>query len=398
MAHLTRVLRAALPGVLVAAAALVGLTQLDDAALASVAGRYALIAHGAGLVLGAAFHRSRVVAGILALGYLHIAHLGPVVSERFLGSGTVIVALSGMLALTRDRGVRSRAGLLQLGLGASLVGLAHTLLADPVALAAFADVRLLPAGWSGRAGVPDLTLVAGSLAVAVGLLGAVRWRGPVERALLWTQVLVLAALHPGWSGPQASLLLMAAGLILALSVLEQSYFMAYRDELTGLPARRALMRDLAEAGGTYAVAMIDVDHFKKFNDTHGHDVGDQVLQLVATKLSATRAGKAYRYGGEEFTLLFPGLARDDAVEAAEVVRRAVEEATFSLRGWNRPRKRPSGAKPKKRSRKRPRSLSVTVSMGLADSSAGEGSVEAILKKADQALYRAKEGGRNRVSV
>lgn len=169
----------------------------------------------------------------------------------------------------------------------------------------------------------------------------------------------------------AVLLLMAAGLVLTVSILEQSYSMAYREELTRLPARRALMRDLPEASGVYTIAMVDVDHFKKFNDTYGHDVGDQALQLVATRLASSREGAAYRYGGEEFTLV-----------------------------WKRPRNRPSGKdeKRKKKPKKRPRTLSVPVRIGLADSSAGGGSPEAILKKADQALYRAKEKGRNQVSL
>jgi GGDEF domain-containing protein len=224
-----------------------------------------------------------------------------------------------------------------------------------------------------------------------------RRRGPVERGLFWTFALVLAALHPELTRGESSTLLMAAGLLLSLSVLEQSYSMAYRDELTKLPGRRALMRDLAEMTPPFTIGMVDVDHFKKFNDTHGHDVGDQVLQLVATRLADAPGLQAYRYGGEEFTLLFPRLKREAAMDGAEAVRASVEAAEFSLRAWNRPRKRPPEGK-RKRRRKRPRRLSVTVSIGLADSTAGSGSPEAVLQKADQALYRAKEGGRNRVST
>jgi GGDEF domain-containing protein len=185
-------------------------------------------------------------------------------------------------------------------------------------------------------------------------------------------------------------------LLLSLSVVEQSYSMAYRDELTKLPGRRALMRELAEMTPPFTVAMVDVDHFKKFNDKHGHDVGDQVLQMVATHLAASPDATAYRYGGEEFTLVFPRLTRDESLAGAEAVRASVEEASFSLRGWTRPRKKPAEGKRKKPRRRR--SLSVTVSIGLADSSTGDGSPEVILKKADQALYRAKEEGRNRVST
>jgi diguanylate cyclase (GGDEF)-like protein len=202
---------------------------------------------------------------------------------------------------------------------------------------------------------------------------------------------------PAIGDAAAHLLLMATGLVLAISVLETSYVMAYRDELTGLPARRALMRELEQISGTYTVAMVDVDHFKQFNDKYGHDVGDQVLQLVAARLAdGPGGGKAYRYGGEEFTLLYPGRARDAALPHAEAVRRSVEIATFSLRAWNRPRKKPSAGRKPKKPIKRPRKLSVTVSVGLADSSR-LGDPTAVLKRADEALYEAKRGGRNRVA-
>ncbi|MBD9413860.1 GGDEF domain-containing protein [Pseudomonas sp. PDM16] len=91
-------------------------------------------------------------------------------------------------------------------------------------------------------------------------------------------------------------------LMLVAAVVHEAYQMAYRDELTGLPGRRALNDRLDRLGRNYVIAMADVDHFKKFNDTHGHDVGDQVLRLVASQLRRIGGGgKAYRFGGEEFT-------------------------------------------------------------------------------------------------
>ena len=386
-----------MPGLAVVAAAAVALVLLDDSTLASLTGRYALVVYGGGAILAGVFHRSRVAIALLGLAFLDLPVVGIEGESRLVPMGTVLVVLLGLLSPTRDRGLLSRAGALQLAASTALVALAYALLRDPVAMEAFGDVRLLEIAWSLRTGYPDATLIAAAFSIVLSLYAVFRWRGAVERALLWAQALVLTALHPSIGVNAAGALLMAAGLVVALSVIEQSYFMAYRDELTGLPARRALMRDLAEVGGAYTVAMVDVDHFKKFNDDHGHDVGDQVLQLVATRLSASPDAKAYRYGGEEFTLLFPRMSREDAMAGAEAVRAAVEEATFSLRSWKRPRKRPSGPKPKKKS-KRPRTLSVTVSIGLADAAGGEEPPDAILKKADEALYRAKKDGRNRVSL
>ncbi len=384
-----------IPGLLVVAPTVLASFLVGDATLATLTARYALLVYGGGVLLAAVFHRSRVVVALTALAFLALAV--PSEGDLFVALGTAHAALFGALALTRDRGARSRGGLLQFLLSAATISLVAALLQDPVALDAFGEVRLLPGGLSAWARTPDATLVVGAISLLLGALAVFRWNGPVERGLLWAQGLILVAVHPAAGTRQASLLMMGAGVVLSLSILEQSYFMAYRDELTGLPARRALMRDLAEVGGTYTVAMVDVDHFKKFNDDHGHDVGDQVLQLVATRLSASSDARAYRYGGEEFTLLFARKTREDAMAGAEAVRAAVEEATFSLRSWKRPRKRPSRPKPKK-SKKRPRALSVTVSIGLADSAGADTSPEAILKKADQALYRAKKDGRNRVSL
>ena len=150
--------------------------------------------------------------------------------------------------------------------------------------------------------------------------------------------------------------------------------------------------------GTYTIAMVDVDHFKKFNDRHGHDVGDQVLQLVASLLAGAPGGaKAYRYGGEEFTLLLPGRDRDEAAPHLEKVRESVADARFSLRSWKRPLKKPEAGGGGKAAPKEARSLSVTVSIGMADTTGNATDPEAVLKKADEALYRAKKKGRNRVS-
>lgn len=221
----------------------------------------------------------------------------------------------------------------------------------------------------------------------------------MERGVFWSLVMVALALYFSTNPVHVAFFLMAAGLTLGLSVVETSYAMAYRDDLTGLPARRALVRDLEGLGGTYTAAMVDVDHFKKFNDRYGHDVGDQVLRMVATRLErGPGGGRAYRYGGEEFTLLYSGKTKQEVLPLLEEVRAAVEAASFTLRGWRRPRKRPVHAGPwKSEEAEKTKELSVTVSIGVADSAGTESTTEAVLKKADRALYRAKKAGRNRVA-
>jgi len=378
---------------------------VDDARLATVTNQYAFVLYGAGAVLAVFFHRSRVVVGLLGLAFVAAAVRASPEPDALVPHATFLLATLGILAVLRDRGLRSRAGLAQLLAGGGVAYFAYAFFADPLRVRTFAHVQIFPTRALVGAEVPQATLVVGAASLLAATYGAYRWRGPVERALLWAQILVLLALYPGFDTPESGLLLMAAGLVLSLSVLEQSYSMAYRDELTGLPGRRALMRDLAELGGKFTAAMVDVDHFKGFNDKHGHDVGDQVLQLVASRLAeGPGGGRAYRYGGEEFTLVYPGRTKEDALPHAEAVRAAVERATFSLRAWNRPRKKPetdraSESRTRKRKKaKGPRKLSVTVSIGLADTTGKDPSVEAVLKRADEALYRAKDNGRNRVET
>ena len=189
----------------------------------------------------------------------------------------------------------------------------------------------------------------------------------------------------------------AAGAILVVAMLQESHRLAFNDELTGLPGRRALFEAMAGLGPRYTLAMADVDHFKSFNDTHGHDIGDQVLKLVAARLAeVTGGGRAFRYGGEEFTVLFPESSLEEAMPHLEAIRASVEGYRMAVRGEDRPKEKEEGEK--LRAAEEPdETLSVTISIGAA-APGGEGvTPEQILKAADEALYRAKRGGRNRVS-
>src|SRR4051812_45029006 len=90
-----------------------------------------------------------------------------------------------------------------------------------------------------------------------------------------------------------------AGMIILCSIIENSYVLAYHDELTTLPARRSFNDSILSLQNPYTIAVVDIDHFKSFNDTYGHDIGDQVLCMVATRLAhVTGNGQAYRIGGE----------------------------------------------------------------------------------------------------
>ncbi len=187
-------------------------------------------------------------------------------------------------------------------------------------------------------------------------------------------------------------------LMIAAAVSHEAYQMAFRDELTGLPGRRALNERMQRLGRNYVLAMTDVDHFKKFNDTHGHDVGDQVLRLVASRLSkVTGGGRAYRYGGEEFALVFAGKTAEECVPHVEAVREVIANYVMHLRDQSsRPQDDTSGRQ--RRAGNSGGTVSVTISIGVAERQVDHRNPEAVLKSADQALYSAKGAGRNCVMV
>ncbi|EKT4522956.1 GGDEF domain-containing protein [Pseudomonas putida] len=187
-------------------------------------------------------------------------------------------------------------------------------------------------------------------------------------------------------------------LMIAAAVSHEAYQMAFRDELTGLPGRRALNERLQRLGRNYVIAMTDVDHFKKFNDTHGHDVGDQVLRLVASRLGrVTGGGRAYRYGGEEFALVFAGKTAEECTPHLEAVREMIANYAIQLRDRNN-RPQDDSAGRQRRAGSPGNAVSVTISIGVAERQAAHRTPDDVLKSADQALYSAKGAGRNCVMV
>jgi diguanylate cyclase (GGDEF)-like protein len=228
------------------------------------------------------------------------------------------------------------------------------------------------------------------------LLGLAMFRRTrVEAGLLLALVAAFVGLRQTGKNEETLFYFGAAGLILFYEALEHGYEVAHRDELTGLHGRRTLKELMSHLGGRYAVAMCDVDHFKAFNDTYGHDAGDQVLKFVASMLSRVRGGgRAFRYGGEEFTVVFPGRSAMEARRFVESLREAIAASGFRLRGPRDPDKRPEHA-PEPGPYK---SVTITISIGVAENSKRLSTPELVLEAADGALYRAKESGRNCVRL
>ena len=161
--------------------------------------------------------------------------------------------------------------------------------------------------------------------------------------------------------------------------------MAITDPLTGLHNRRymsshldTLMRS-ASAAKPISFLILDIDYFKAVNDTHGHDVGDEVLREFANRISANVRGidLACRHGGEEFVVVMPDTDSGFAFTVAERLRQSIESTPIKIS-------------------RAPNALTITVSIGIASSAGGDDVPDQLLRRADQALYRAKREGRNRV--
>lgn len=187
---------------------------------------------------------------------------------------------------------------------------------------------------------------------------------------------------PGWFAAAATLAVFA--------LLHASYRMAFVDTLTGLPNRRALDETLERLTGSYALAMIDIDHFKAFNDSYGHAAGDKVLREVAQTLRRHASGQAFRYGGEEFCVVYRGRESEKPALPLERARKAVGIQRMTITPL--PSRRGARAKEKPA----PREVAVTISAGVAQRTPERRGYDEVIKAADRALYKAKEKGRNRV--
>jgi diguanylate cyclase (GGDEF)-like protein len=296
-------------------------------------------------------------------------------------------------ASSRERGVLSLDGAFKIAIigaqAAAVVWIAHS---DGLAIGSLLRLGSRVGGWSSHPLPAQLSFAAAALTL-LALIGARRTK--VEQGLFWALIAVFLG---GQSANAETRLLYAgtAGLVLVFAVLEHGYDIAYRDELTGLLGRRAFTSMMENLGRTYAFAMCDVDHFKKFNDTYGHDVGDDVLKMVAAKLSHVEGGgRVFRYGGEEFLVVFRGRSAIEAKPFMDSVRQAIAETGFVLRREDRASR---GSEHRGADQEKRRTVMVTISIGVADKSIRHSTPDLVLDAADAALYAAKAAGRNCVRL
>jgi diguanylate cyclase (GGDEF)-like protein len=357
------------------------------------------------IVLAGRFHLYRVALAGVILGLTAFAALSPlpvgaVAHPCFqLLLRTVVPVNLLLLLLIQETSFDGES----LSWWAGLVGLQAAILMLAVhgagaAILAWMQSPLFPvAPWARAWAMPDAVVTTLAL-IALGALTGCR-RRPSDTGIFWASLAICVALR--LSTGNLLVFHLCAALALGAGVLEAAYAVAFHDELTGLPSRRAYNRQMSTLGGEYSIAAVDIDFFKKFNDTYGHDVGDEVLRMVAGKLAeVTGGGRAFRCGGEEFSVIFPHLGTQDSYEHVELLRQTIASSSFAVRGTDRSRRK----RPERRyftrapkEREQGGTAVVTVSIGLAEPSR-EATSEEVAKWADQALYCSKEAGRNQVTI
>ncbi|MFQ5936331.1 MAG: diguanylate cyclase [Acidiferrobacterales bacterium] len=399
-----------LAGSLVVPLGILGSVAWAVPTLASIPRAYAaLIPHlpymtlGLGLVLSWRFRNSRsffALAGLLVTyvslryGLPHGLDRGVRAQAIYNFTGVVAPIVFTAICVLEERGIFTLPALSR-----------FTLLLVPAATAAFIInwparelVSLLPPellqpGRLSWTPLPTFAIATFAVGSTVLLARLALCRVALEGLILASMLGVALALHMDVQPISTAVLVTVAGLLLIFGVIQDGYRKAYVDELTGLPGRRALDEELQKLSGNFAVAMVDVDHFKRLNDTYGHDVGDQVLRMIASQLErVSGGGRPFRYGGEEFSILFYGRAAESVVEHLEDMRERIASTPFNIRRGRR------GKSPNVRIARHggARRRTVTISIGVAEPSARLNHPKDVLKAADRALYRAKRSGRNRV--
>jgi diguanylate cyclase (GGDEF)-like protein len=362
-----------------------------------------------GLFLSVHFHRGRPFMALLMLVLFYWSSQTLIVTERFepglneiFQAFILLIPLNiALLTIMRERGVFSTVGRMRLiflvvqAFGVFWLFSWHFFDIVPYIARSYIQWPLL-----NSLLVPQPALVTGALSFTLVAAMAVRRQTPIDSGMLGALTAFFMACNWITTRDIYVAYTTAGALILTMSVLRDSYNMAFRDDLTGIPSRRSLNESLHGLGRYYTVAMLDVDHFKQFNDTYGHDVGDQVLKMVARKMmDVGGGGKAYRYGGEEFTIIFSRCRVDEALPHLEALRETIAEYRMALRSEDRPKsqKQGKGARGNRGGRGDGAYASVTVSIGVAESGEDLKSAVEVMKASDKALYKAKNKGRNQTS-
>ncbi|MDQ7789290.1 MAG: GGDEF domain-containing protein [Clostridia bacterium] len=356
------------------------------------------------MALGWWFNQSRIffISLVALVSYVFLFAYGfgdlktDSVSSAVYNIVSLLLPLNILLfALLRERGVLTSGGKAAIGLVLAQVFLISALFwSNEWQSLADLSIGVLRVGADNWTPLPEWSLVAFGGTLVILLARAVLNNSFVTSCLFAASLAAIVGLHFA-DRVSSAFYFTIFGLLLVVAVLQRAYTLIYMDELTGIPTRRALREATMRLGSNYTIAMVDIDHFKQFNDQYGHDVGDQALKYIATTLAqVSGGGRAFRHGGEEFIILFPGQKLDESAVHLERLREVIAKGGFILRGKDRPEKKLEQGPTAKGSRNKVR---ITVSIGIAEKSNKHHGASEVIKSADQALYRAKKKGRNCVS-
>jgi GGDEF domain-containing protein len=390
---------------LIAAQFLVPLVALLPPSLAGLKTWGPILALALAGAMAVGFNRGRVVFAVVSLACAFIAY------KLFLQRGVtdfparaVFAALClitplnlTVLAVLRERGVFTFYGVRRLGtIVLEVLLMAWMITQQQPEMVEWIYLPLLDST-SVATPIPQFALLIMLVGITVTVVDAIINRSAIDAGF----AVSLVAFAIGCNGVETpnhfAVYCGVSALILGIALLKDAYRLAFHDELTGLPSRRALNERLMSLGAHYTIAMLDVDHFKTFNDTHGHELGDQVLRMVAASIERVGGGgRAFRYGGEEFVVLFPGKRLHEAWSHLEAVRLEIAAYRLGIRGPDRP-KQPPPERPGAVRHPAVQAVSVTISVGVAERNGRFATPESVLNAADEAMYRAKQKGRNRTS-
>lgn len=358
-----------------------------------------VILSGAALIAALHFNRSRAFFAILSIVIAWFALTSGAHTSGFAGYAlfdavSVFLPLNLMVfAMIGERGVFTRAGSFRfLLIFLEVVFVWIVLWSQSDKLAWLLSMPLFESALTRAIAIepPGLLMMLTALLLFHGRL--VLSPDPMRSAFFAATIAVVLALYDGVHTPWTGALLGSAGLVFLVALLQTSWRMAFLDELTGLPGRRALEERLMKLGDEFVIAMVDVDHFKQFNDTWGHDAGDEVLRMVGARLMSIEAGgRAYRYGGEEFTIVFSGCEVRDTLAALGALRKRIADEKFTIRRRDR-----RAGDTRRNAGDDDREVNITISIGVAGAGRGGDTPHEVLRSADKALYRAKKAGRNQV--
>lgn len=262
-------------------------------------------------------------------------------------------------------------------------------LPDNAAVAAALESPFVEPRFTNWTPIAQAPLLAFGTALALQAVRFTAYRNPVDRGFFWALVAVFLALHGTRTGWSPTNYLATAGLLLIIDAYAEIYRSTYFDELTGIPGKVALDQALFNLGHSYAIALIDIDHMRQINAAHGYAAGDQILRMVATKISAMpRDGAVFRDEGNKFVVVFPGKPAVDVLPRLEELRKTIEASSVTLRAPRRLFRKAAA----------PVQVPATISIGVAERDERRAALDQVMKSANVALARAKSLGGNHVKA